>query len=111
MGLWNDRGSLRTAGIRSGNHCQTILELNTAISELAAENGVPLVWVNVGPRGMLEPEEYPATSYVDYEHYERGSNRLRPFFDVTDIGTLPRQRTKEASKQASPIEYRSELVE
>lgn len=50
----------------------TILEMNTAVSELAEEHGVPLVWINVGPRGMLEPEEYPAMSYVGYEHYDGG---------------------------------------
>lgn len=49
----------------------TVLALNTSVAELAAENGIPLIWINVGPRGMLE-EEFPALSYVGYEHYEGG---------------------------------------
>lgn len=50
----------------------TVLELNTAISELAAREGVPLIWINVGPRGALDLEEFPALSYVGYEHYDGG---------------------------------------
>ncbi len=50
----------------------TQLLLNTSISELAEREQVPLIWFNVGPRGMLDLEEFPALSYVGYEHYEGG---------------------------------------
>lgn len=50
----------------------SILDLNTPIYEVAAEHGVPLIWFNVGPRGALDPEEFPVLSYVGYEHYEGG---------------------------------------
>ena len=50
----------------------TQLPLNTSIAELAEQEGVPLIWFNVGPRGMLDPDEFPALSYVGYEHYDGG---------------------------------------
>jgi len=66
----------------------TVLELNTTIAELAEQEGVPLIWFNVGPRGMLG-EEYPAMSYIGYEHYE-GGERVGQFFEhyLADDATI-----------------------
>ncbi len=51
----------------------TVLDMNLEIFEMAYDEQVPLIWFNVGPRGTLDPrEEYPAMSYVGYEHYDGG---------------------------------------
>lgn len=66
----------------------TQLLLNTPISELARDAGIPLIWFNVGPRGMLDPDEFPAMSYVGYEHLE-GGERVGAF--LADF--VPENRT------------------
>lgn len=63
----------------------TVLDMNASIYELAYDNKVPLIWFNVGPRGALEPrEDYPAMSYVGYEHYDGGEMTGRFLADYMD---------------------------